>query len=103
MQKQKTSAVTPVPRPYFTVWRSWELSAQLSYRQNFLHLTYNDRVRTSQETHYVSATKLNRLMLFGERVAVYSEHQTEHTNKMRGQNAEFQYANAGGIYSNHWV
>jgi hypothetical protein len=30
-------------------------------------------VRTSQETHYVSATKPNRLMLFGETVAVYCE------------------------------
>jgi hypothetical protein len=30
-------------------------------------------VRTSQETHYVSATEPNRLMLFGETVAVYCE------------------------------
>jgi hypothetical protein len=30
-------------------------------------------VRTSQETHYVSATKPNRLMLFRETVAVYCE------------------------------
>jgi hypothetical protein len=28
-------------------------------------------VRASQETHYVSATKPNRLMLFRETVAVY--------------------------------
>jgi hypothetical protein len=28
-------------------------------------------VRTSQETHYVSATGTNRLILFGETVAVY--------------------------------
>jgi hypothetical protein len=28
-------------------------------------------VRTSQETYYVSATKHNRLMLFGEIIAVY--------------------------------
>jgi hypothetical protein len=25
----------------------------------------------------------------------------EHTNTLRGQNAEFYYAKAGGIYSNH--
>jgi hypothetical protein len=35
-------------------------------------------VRTSQETHYVSATKPNRLMLFRETVAVYCENHTEH-------------------------
>jgi hypothetical protein len=34
---------------------------------------YKNPVRTSQETHYVSATKPNRLMLLGERVAVYFE------------------------------
>jgi hypothetical protein len=37
-------------------------------------------VRISQETHYVSATKPNRLMLFRETVAVYCENHTEHTN-----------------------
>jgi hypothetical protein len=34
-------------------------------------------VRASQETHYVSATKPNRLMLFTETVAVYCENHTE--------------------------
>jgi hypothetical protein len=43
-------------------------------------------VRTSQETHYVSATKPNRLMLFKETVAVYCDNHTEHT--LCGQNAE---------------
>jgi hypothetical protein len=37
-----------------------------------------DTVRTSQETHYVSATEPNRLMLFRETVAVYCENHTEH-------------------------
>jgi hypothetical protein len=41
---------------------------------------YENPVRTSQETHYVSTTKPNRLMLFSETVAVYCENQTEHTN-----------------------
>jgi hypothetical protein len=40
-------------------------------------------------THYVSATKPNRLMLFGETVAVYCENHTEHTNTLCGQNAEY--------------
>jgi hypothetical protein len=35
-------------------------------------------VRASQETHYVSATKPNRLMLFREIIAVYCENHTEH-------------------------
>jgi hypothetical protein len=39
--------------------------------------------RTSQETHYVSATETNRLMLFGETVAVYCENHTEHTKTVR--------------------
>jgi hypothetical protein len=45
--------------------------------------------RTSQEIFYVSATKTNGLMLFGETVAVYCENHTEHTNTLCGQNAEF--------------
>jgi hypothetical protein len=39
---------------------------------------FKNSVRTSQETHYVSATKPNRLMLFRETVAVYCENHTEH-------------------------
>jgi hypothetical protein len=46
-------------------------------------------VRTSLETHYVSATNLNQLMPFKETVAVYCENHTEHTNTLCGQNAEF--------------
>jgi hypothetical protein len=41
------------------------------------------------ETHYVFATKPNRLMLFGKTVAVYCENHTEHTNTLCGQNVEF--------------
>jgi predicted Zn-dependent protease with MMP-like domain len=54
-------------------------------------------VRTSQETHYVSATKPNRLMLFREIIAVYCEYHTEHTNTLCGQNAEFSSYLAGNI------
>jgi hypothetical protein len=52
-------------------------------------LIYKISVRTSQETHYVSATKPNRLMLFRETVAVYCENHLEHTNTLYEQNAEF--------------
>jgi hypothetical protein len=48
---------------------------------------YKNSVRTSQETHYVSATKPNRLMLFGETVAVYCENHTEHISTLSRQNA----------------
>jgi hypothetical protein len=41
---------------------------------------YTNAVRTSQETHYVSATKPNRLMLFRETAAVNCENHTEHTD-----------------------
>jgi hypothetical protein len=42
-------------------------------------------------------------MLFGETVAVYCESHTENTRTLCGQNAEFWYVKAGGIYSNHWA
>jgi hypothetical protein len=45
-----------------------------------LNSIYKNSVRTSQEAHYVSTTKPNRLMLFGETVAVYFENHTEHTH-----------------------
>jgi hypothetical protein len=44
---------------------------------------HTDTVRTSQETHYVSATEPNRVMLFGETVAVYCENHMEHTDTVR--------------------
>jgi hypothetical protein len=57
----------------------------------------------SQETHPVTATKPNRLMLFGETVAVYCENHTEHTDTLCEQNAEIYYVKAGGTYSNQWI
>jgi hypothetical protein len=54
---------------------------------SFFKMTYKHSVRTSQETHYISATKTNRLMLFGETVAVYCENHTEHTDTLCWQNA----------------
>jgi hypothetical protein len=49
-------------------------------------------VRTSQETHNVSATKPNRLMLFREIIAVYCENHMEYTTTPCRQIAV--YANA---------
>jgi hypothetical protein len=56
-------------------------------------LIYTNLVCTSQETHYVSAAKPNRLMLFRETVAVYCENHIEHTDTLCGQIAEFWYVN----------
>jgi predicted Zn-dependent protease with MMP-like domain len=50
-------------------------------------LSGQNAVRTSQETHYVSATEPNRLILFRETVAVYCENHMEHTDTLCGQNA----------------
>jgi hypothetical protein len=46
------------------------------------HTEHTDTVRTSQETHYVSATETNRLMLFGETDIAYCENHTEHTDTL---------------------
>jgi hypothetical protein len=43
-------------------------------------MIYKDPVRTSKETHYVSASKPNQLMLFIDTVIVYCENHTEHTD-----------------------
>jgi hypothetical protein len=50
---------------------------------------YINPVRTSQETHYVSAAMPNRLMLFRETIAIYCENHTELTNTLCEQNADF--------------
>jgi hypothetical protein len=64
--------------------------AQLTIqRLNSLSTVYKNSVRTSQETYYVSATKTNRLRLYGETVAVYCEHHMKHINTLCGQNKEF--------------
>jgi hypothetical protein len=54
-------------------------------------LLYINSVHSSQETHYVSVTKTNRLMLFRETVAVYCENHTKQANTLCRQNAEIFY------------
>jgi hypothetical protein len=66
-------------------------------------MIYINPVRTSQETHYVTAKNPNRLILFKETVAVYCENCTEHINILCGQNVEFWYVKVCGAYSNHWA
>jgi hypothetical protein len=48
------------------------------YCQN--HTEHTHPVPTSQETHYISATEISRLMLFSETVPVYCENHKEHMN-----------------------
>jgi predicted AAA+ superfamily ATPase len=47
------------------------------------HTEHADTVRTSQERHYISATEINRLLLFVETVSVYCENHTDHTDTVR--------------------
>jgi hypothetical protein len=54
----------------------------------FFCVIQKNSVRTSQETHYVSATKIDLLMLVRESVAVYYENSMKHTNTLYGKNAE---------------
>jgi hypothetical protein len=65
-------------------------------------MIYINLIRTSRETQNVTAKKPNRLMLFGETVAVYCENHTEHTDTLCGQNVEFWCLKAGGTYGDHW-
>jgi hypothetical protein len=62
-------------------------------KTDFLLKIYKNSVRTSKETHYVSVTETNRLMLFGETVAVYCENHTEYTDTVR-VSQETQYVSA---------
>jgi hypothetical protein len=55
------------------------------------HTEHTDTVRTSQETHYVSATETSRLMLFTKTVAVYYENHTEHTNILSKSKSKLYY------------
>jgi hypothetical protein len=52
-------------------------------------VTYKSSVRTSEEKHYVSAIKLDQLMLFRETNTVYCENHTKHINTLCGQNVDF--------------
>jgi hypothetical protein len=81
--------------PFFRRWpglpaRSCDkVSEQVKSLESLETIRIINPVRTSQETHYVSITRPNRLMLFRETVAVYCENHTEHTDTLCGQNAEF--------------
>jgi hypothetical protein len=70
----------------------WEKAISRSltpWRLNFLTSLYKNSVRTSQETHHISTTEPNRLMLFREIFAGHCENHMEHTYALSGQNVEF--------------
>jgi hypothetical protein len=46
---------------------------------------HKNSVHASQETHHVSATKTNQLMLFTETIAVHCENCMKHTNTLCGE------------------
>jgi uncharacterized membrane protein len=56
--------------------------AFVSIRSGVL-LIYKNPVRAAKETQLFTVTKINRLTLFKEIIAVYSENQTEHMNTKR--------------------
>jgi hypothetical protein len=56
---------------------------------NLSQIIYTNSVRTSQETHCVTTTEPNQLMLFKETVTVYCGNHMKHTNTICGQNVEF--------------
>jgi hypothetical protein len=65
-----------------------------------VQLLFTNSDRTSQETHYVSATKPNRLMLFRETIAVYCENHKEHIfshAKARGTKSQNTYTHTTHI------
>jgi hypothetical protein len=58
--------------------------------------------RTAKKTPHFTVTKINRLTLFKEIIAVCSENHTKHVNTCRGQNTELPIVKSGGTYSYHW-
>jgi hypothetical protein len=64
----------------------------------FLKVLCKEPIRTSQETNYNPATKINRLMLLGKKLSLRTR---RNINTLCGQNAEFCYVKALGIRSNN--
>jgi hypothetical protein len=64
------------------------------------HTEHRNTVRTSQETHYVSATEPSRLMLFSETVVVYCENHTEH--RSRGSMVDTDWSSSPGRVGNFY-
>jgi hypothetical protein len=96
----------------FCIWVSsymvielWKSSMKM--RENIIntlktefYLLYKNSVRTSHETHYVSAKKTSRLKLFRKKIClVWTMWKTQIPSVKRMQ---FWRTKVGGAYSNHW-
>jgi hypothetical protein len=62
-------------------------------KANYIH-----KVRTAQETLYISVIKTCHLMLYREIIAVYSQIHTKQINTLCGQNVELLNVKTGGTY-----
>jgi hypothetical protein len=72
------SSCLPVPRGSSSVCRSGLIFCGLN--ATWMMDIVQDPVRTAQQTHSVSVTKTNQLMLYREIITVYSEIHTKHIN-----------------------
>jgi uncharacterized protein YktB (UPF0637 family) len=64
---------------------------------------FKNSVRTAKKTPHFTVTKIDRLTLFKEIIAVYSENHTKPIKTLRGHNAELVTAKACGISTYHWL
>jgi hypothetical protein len=71
-------------------------------KPKFFKILFNNQVRTARKTPYFTVTKINRLTLFKEIIAVYSENRTKPTNTLCGQTAELMAVTAHGAYICHY-
>jgi hypothetical protein len=83
--------------PDFHATRNMRLYRSLKTMQTIV--IYKNAIRTSQETHHVSATERNRLMAFGETVAVCCENRMEHTYTLCGQSVPHRRHNTSPLQS----
>jgi hypothetical protein len=83
---QKTNRLILFREIIAVCWQNHTEHVNRTLGQNAVYI---NSVRTSQATHYGSATKPNRLMLSREIIAAYCENHTEHINRPCGQNAVY--------------
>jgi ribosomal protein L18E len=74
---------------------TWEASI---LGRNFSVNIARNLVRASKNTQHVSMTKINRLTLFEEIIAVCCENRTKHVNTSYRQSTELLNVKAGGTY-----
>jgi hypothetical protein len=74
-------SVSLISHLYLTSVSADRLNACLiPLRPKLVHVIFKNSVRTAKKTQHFTITKINRLTLFKEIIAVYSENHTEHIN-----------------------